>query len=558
MRLPSKTKISLLSIAMTSLMISCGRSEKSSLDTEISGQATNVPSGILGQGFRSDTQTIVMGNCVAADMIFAGNVEGNVEYKQDLTFDEVLDTISGGLNMGVKFKIFDIKGAAEYASKESSDDFSSTISIISSADLKRATMNPQTVRLTDLGRSALDANGNVKATVARDCGDEFVSQITYSAKLFINAKFRFQSAQDKEEFKGNASVSLAGLGEIGGNLSKLSDRLKKSTSVSISARQIGGSPEKLGQILHTSVLTCNLADFETKCMPMLENLVNYASKTFPDSLNDVTLDPSKPTGWAQVLFTTAKFSSLPIAGVKENENIFLVHSKSTSLVSREIEIARNEVYDAYETELTGYQRATDMLKDSGLTSAERAGIKAVQTSSGANRKVLSVVGETCLREPENCIAAFDSYKSTAKEWDHRALSLKPCLLASEVENTAWNFSRSNGTQMGVIRLARGGKIEFPVSSADATWKVEGCLLRFYNTFGVQTTVFEDIQSLDAMTGVYYFDGSFRHVIKRLDSESAEVREAEKKWIDQQKPSGLIAALLAAQARQAEEAAKAGK
>lgn len=557
MRLTSK--ISLLPIFMSSLLFSCGKSDESVLNTEISGQAANVPSGILGQGFRSDTNTLIMGNCVTADRVFAGNVEGNVEYKEDLSFDEVLDTISGGLNLGVKFKIFDVKGAAEYASKEASDDFSSTISIISSADLKRATMNSNTVKLTDLGRSAIDAAGNVKNSVLQDCGDEFVSQITYSAKLFINAKFRFQSAQDKEEFKGNASVSLAGLGELGGQISKLSDKLKKTTSVSITARQIGGSPEKLGQILHSSVLTCNLAEFETKCKPMLDNLVTYASNTFPESLNDVTLDPSKPNGWAQILFTTSKYSALPITGVKKGENIYLVPGKSTSLISREVEMARNEVYEAYEKELVGYQRATDMLKDSGLTSVQRMGIRDVQTASGANKKSLSVVGETCLREPGECIEAFDGYKKSAKVWDLRALSLKTCLLTSDVENTVWDFSRSNNSSIGIIRLAKGGKIDLAVSNAEVTWKVEGCLLRFYNVYGVHTTVFEDIESYDQMTGSYYFNGSFRHILKRLDAESPQVKEAEKKWAEAQvNLEVLAAAIKVAQAKQAEEAAKAGK
>lgn len=528
-------RLALISSLLLTLSVSCREVPESQVKTELSGSAENTANGAIGQAYRSETNTLVVGKgCVkekgkadgAEQGSFAGESSAEVRADVDLSFEQVVDEISGGLNAGAKFGIFSVEGAGDYASREASDDFSSTISLIGDVRLKRKVA--QELELTEFGKSVIGADGQVKENVYNVCGDEFVSQITYGAKLFINTKFRFESAQDKEEFKGKASVSLAAIGELGGQMSKLSDRLKRTTKITISARQIGGDVSQLSQVIHSGIFSCNLAEFDQKCLPMLVNLSDYANTTFKDSLKNANLDD--PKGWAQLVFTTSKYSDANITNPANGQKVELVHNRS-SLISREIRFARDEVYEAYEKELLGYQRASDMLKDSNLTAVQRSDLKAVQTASGDNKRKLAEIGKICSTQPSECIPEFEHYKKTAKIWNERSLSLKTCLVASDVEGTTWEFSRSNNTPIGVIRLAANGKIELAVSDADVSWKVEGCLLRFYNKFGSHTSTFDDIQSIDMMTGVYYFNGSFRHILKRLDPESDTVKKAEQAWKD---------------------------
>ena len=114
MRLPRQ--LLLLILLLAAAFVSCKHrsAQKSDLEGDISGQASRLLNG-LGQGFESDTQTL-RASCVTGKTVFVGGVSADVIYSQDVSFDQVLNTISGGLNIGAKFKMFDVKGAADFAS----------------------------------------------------------------------------------------------------------------------------------------------------------------------------------------------------------------------------------------------------------------------------------------------------------------------------------------------------------------------------------------------------------------------------------------------------------
>lgn len=506
-------KSPLLCLILAANLVACSDSgngpanEQSVLNGEISGQASRLPNG-LGQGFESDTQTL-KANCITGDLVYAGGPAAEVNYTQDVTYDEVLDNISGGLNVGVGINIFDIKGAADFASKEASDAFSSTITLTSTAAVKSAVL--QNIRLTDLGK-AMAKDGQVSEAVRKNCGDEFVSQIDYSAKLFINTKFRFNSAQDRLEFKGSASMSLLGIGELGGNISKLSDNLKKNSSVSITAKQIGGNPENLSKILDDSVISCNLADFEAKCLPMLKALVKYAREDFPASLAQDPV-PTSSKGWAEILYKTDKYSDHPI--LSGSDVVTFVPQKNDSLLTREIEQARNNTYDEYEKQMTAYVRASDLLRDFPLDDSQREKVTAVMEATAQNRKSLANVGEICLKTPTSCIEQFEKYKANAVAFDERNLSTKVCLSHADIADSKWSFGRTNGDAIGTIILAANGKILESGHTNETKWAVEGCILRFYSDKNIVTTTFDIMANKEHLIGNYYAKDRPDHTLARI-------------------------------------------
>ncbi len=504
----SPVKMSLLSIILAASVGACSKSNpnESGLN-DISGQAPRLPNG-LGQGFESDTRAL-KSNCVTGDLVYAGSPSAEVTYAQDVTYDQVVDTVSGGLNLGVKINIFDIKGAADFASQESSDAFSSTITLTSSAAVKSAVL--QNVRLNDLGKAMIQPEN--KAKIRSACGDEFVSQINYSAKLFVNTKFHFTSAQDRQEFKGNAHLSLLAIGEIGGQISILSDNIKKNSSVSITARQIGGNPEELSKILDDSVISCNLAEFETKCLPMLKALVKYAREDFPKSLTDDPV-PTSSKGWAEVLYETDKYSD--VVFINGTDVVSLVPDNNSSILTQEINLARDEVADLYQVQMTNYRRAADLLRDFPLDETQTRNVTSVLDATAQNRKALVIAGESCLKNPKSCLEQRDAYKKSALAFDVRNLSTKVCLIPSDVADSNWTFSRTNGEMIGNITLAKDGTIKNSGHSNESNWKVEGCILRFYSDKNVITTTFDVMANTQHLVGNYFVKTLPGHKLDRIN------------------------------------------
>ncbi|MBC7660991.1 MAG: hypothetical protein H7249_14940 [Chitinophagaceae bacterium] len=479
----------------------------SGLESSVSGSADKLPAS-LGVGFDSETQTKKT-KCVEGTAVWRGAQDAKFEFGQDLTFESILREIAGGAEIGGRLQVYDIKGAADFASKYASTAYSSTITISNNVTLKKLLL--QNVKMTAAGK-AETVEGKPLDTIRATCGDEYFDTIVYGAQLFVVAKFDFESAQDKLEFKGSASVSLAGVGQLGGQISTLSDKLKRHSKVSITARQVGGNTDELSSVLSSEIITCSLADFEAKCLPMLVKIVNYTKDTFREGLKNLP-DPEKskigdPKGWAEMAFTTTRYADEKIDGV------VMVPTIDTPLVTAEIEHDRALIYDSFQLMLMDHERATKLLRDFTLSDLQRKRIEDIEKATADNKDALASAGDVCMKQPTKCVAKFADYMANVKPYDARLLSLDICLIKADIDGTTWAFSRSNGTFIDNVTLASSGKIENHTSEYEKTWKVDGCILSFVNVNGVPSTIFDKIESADRMTGVFMQDNSFRHVLDR--------------------------------------------
>ncbi|RYZ86536.1 MAG: hypothetical protein EOP04_13680 [Proteobacteria bacterium] len=406
---------------------------------------------------------------------------------------------------------------SEFASKNATTEYSSSITLVNKVSLKKLLLSSP--RLTKTGKAELEED-RARDTVRETCGNEFFNEIEYGAQIFVVAKFDFASAQDKIEFKGNASVSLLGIGEIGGNISHLSDKVKKSGRVSISARQVGGNPEELSKILSSGVISCSLVDFEKTCLPALQAIVKYASEDFRKGLEGAPdpqiqyeqelaaeaavkrgeappkKDPGNAKGWAEVNFITAKYSDVKIDGAR------LVPEVDIPLVNAEIERTRAQVYDEFQVQLMDSERAANLLRDSTLSDIKRKRIKEIAASTNKNKDALATVGKGCMITPGKCVESYANYKNTQMQvYDERQLSLGICLVKSDMDDTSWALKGDANKALGTIRFNPDGKLDGYTSETEKTWKVDGCILRFYNEADVASTVFGKIEeSGKAMSG----------------------------------------------------------
>ncbi len=519
-----KVVLPLIFMSLTSAsLVSCKHDGKSNLESEISGSATNLPSD-LGVGFDNETQ-VIKSQCVTGTPVWRGAQDASIEYGQDLSYDDIIKAYGGGAKIGASVAGFDVKGAAEFASKNATTEYSSSISLVNKISLKKLILaNP---KLTELGKSELVEN-RARDTVRETCGNEFFNQIEYGAQIFVIAKFDFANAQDKIEFKGNASVSLLGIGELGGNISHLSDKIKKSGRVTISARQVGGNPEELSKILSSGVITCSLVDFEKTCLPALTAIVKYASEDFreglkksPDpqlqyenelseskSAKDTKRNPGDAKGWAEVNFITAKYANVKIGGAR------LVPEIDVPLVNVEIERTRSNVFDEFQVNLLDAERATALLRDATLSDTRRIRIKEIDLATSKNKENLAEVGQICMSEPTKCIATYARYKKEQLQaYDRRHLSSGICLVKSDIDNSSWILSGADKKTIATARFNADGTITGYSNDNEKSWKVEGCILRFYNSAGLSTTVFSKIDdSGNSMSGEAS-DNSQRYLVR---------------------------------------------
>lgn len=513
MKLNSKHLV--LPLLLITVGTACKHKDGSQLESEISGSAGNLPSD-LGVGFDSETQ-VIKSQCVTGTPVWRGAQDSSIEYGQDLSFNDIIKSYGGGAKAGGNIAGFDVNGSASFASKNAANEFSSTITLVNKVSLKRLVLaNP---RLTKQGKAEL-IEDRARDTVRETCGNEFFNEIEYGAQIFVVAKFDFANAQDKLEFKGSASVSLLGIGELGGNISHLSDKVKKSGRVSISARQVGGNPEDLSSIMSTGVISCSLVDFERTCLPALSAIVQYASNDFRKSLASspdpevmyqkeleagaveegegvrTKRNPGNAKGWAEVNFITAKYADLKIDGAR------LVPEIDIPLTNVDIDRARTQVYDDFQVQLLDSERAATMLRDGTLSDIKRKRIKEIDLATTKNKENLAVVGKTCMTQPGKCLEAYSNYKSQQLQaYDSRQLSLGICLVKSDIDASSWILKGDAGKNLGTVVFNADGTLTGYTSEDEKSWKVEGCILRFYKDPATVSTVFSKVEeSGDAMNG----------------------------------------------------------
>lgn len=400
---------------------------KLELQSEISGSTDLVPSS-LGKGFDSLTQTL-KGKCVSGTPVWAGAPESEISYVHDLDFDTLLVNFNGGINVEAKISLFDIKGAGEFASKNAADDFSSTFSLINNINLKKKVLDE--TRIDESMRASIFKNGTLNPDVRMLCGDEYVSTIAYGANLIVNAKFTFQSREDKKDFNTSVSFGLFDLGSLGGKLGKLDSRLKNNSRVTISARQVGGDPEKLAGILASEIISCNLASFEEKCLPMLTRLIEYAKDPENGFRSGLASSPEAdaketPKGWAQLRYITTAFADEPLEGQ------FLISPNASTVIPEEIRDARDEVYNLNRDSLRDYERASLLIKGYTLTEAQHAELEALQAAVSSNKIDLASLTKTCLKKPDQCLSELSRYKTRAAKYDSAILLIKPLPLPAPV------------------------------------------------------------------------------------------------------------------------------
>jgi len=115
------------------------------------------------------------------------------------------------------------------------------------------------------------------------CGDSYVSSLRAGTVLAVDVKVTFQNKEEAESFFESAAAG--GYGALGGITTYISSsQLAKNAVMSISAMQLGGTPESLNQILGYDSTTggyyataCGVANSPAACQKTIDAILLYAN-----------------------------------------------------------------------------------------------------------------------------------------------------------------------------------------------------------------------------------------------------------------------------------------
>jgi hypothetical protein len=280
--------ISLAAISVLAVVLfGCGRNPTSPdsrfMDQTVPGN--HFEPGRLGLGFDSFTKSFKSAACVAGNVLEVGSSLANMEYLQDLTASQL--TRRMGITLGWSVPMLALSPELEFVKTSSATSMSNTYSVLLEMRAKSKVLASESLALNP---AAASLAGLESGRVFKACGDEYISRIDYGGALLATLKLEFSTKQDKTEFTAKAAFKPDPARPGGaplianGAFSRLNEKLRMRTRVVVSARQFGGSPARLLQIMPAGAVTCTLENL-APCATLFENLVTYSKESFPQQFD---------------------------------------------------------------------------------------------------------------------------------------------------------------------------------------------------------------------------------------------------------------------------------
>ncbi|HLX53788.1 MAG TPA: hypothetical protein VKR58_07600, partial [Aquella sp.] len=123
------------------------------------------------------------------------------------------------------------------------------------------------------------------------CGNSIIQSAKEGAVLIINVSIQFANAALKEQFEGEASGSIAGIGSIRGAFEHSEQTSTKNATFAVKAYQLGGDPTKLAKIFGNpdpqgqyNIVKCSATDLDS-CQAIINDVIAYAQQDFQTSVN---------------------------------------------------------------------------------------------------------------------------------------------------------------------------------------------------------------------------------------------------------------------------------
>lgn len=269
----------------------------------------------LGQGYDVQREEFV-GRCVRGATEFAGNQESQLNFEHSLAEEQLHKELGFDVGAKVRYGLFSGGAAAQFASSSSSSEFCDVTTYSHVINLKNAKLSFPGLP-AGLTPEGLAAKGAPEGPLVGDnwpvtCGQEFVSQVTLGAKLFISIRIEFASREEKQSFAAQFSFSGPPV-EVKANLEQASKRFSKRASLTLHAFQLGGDVRKLPAVFGTGpgappILTASLGNPDA-VLAALDAAVRYGKDDFARQI-DPGMPLESPFGPAQLSYITSPWEEL--------------------------------------------------------------------------------------------------------------------------------------------------------------------------------------------------------------------------------------------------------
>jgi hypothetical protein len=218
----------------------------------------------------------------------SGNTQTSILATQDMSFRQLSSRLSGEISVTLDFPSVQADAGASLALESASDDYSRNwvFSVInqSKSQTLQGINGASSPVLSTAGQTIAaqhDAAQLNDTELVQRVGTDYVNEIEYGSQLFVSMKMDFINSADKQNIGGYITVDTSGgTVSVDGKINFLSQEVKSSVKITVSAHQFGGDPLGLLTILPVNILSCTL-DTPTACFDLFENSVKYARGLAP-------------------------------------------------------------------------------------------------------------------------------------------------------------------------------------------------------------------------------------------------------------------------------------
>jgi hypothetical protein len=346
---------------------------------------------ILGSAYQSEKQSFAGQACVSGEEVSTGPSLATFSFDQSLTETQAADQL--GLSVGgrARFGVVEASASARFMENAVSSKYS--VSAVWLSDYRTQSKKLSKVDLTAIGKSVRENDDRWAET----CGDQYVDEISFGAKLFFSIRVDFSSEEQKKQFE--AEFGLSGpLYSASSKLETASRRFSRNSKITVSAWQIGGDVSKITGFFpnsadaRTGFVECTLGDL-SKCGSTIAGALIYA--TAVDTGFPSQLQPGATPGPAPVSYTTASYAA---AGIYPKNYPYLTQVNAQ---------ARSELHALFEKQFS-LQILAHRLIRLGASQDKFALMQKVKDKIDANISHILDASKVCYNTPATCRDAVNS------------------------------------------------------------------------------------------------------------------------------------------------------
>jgi hypothetical protein len=245
---------------------------------------------MLGSGLNTESDRYKASGCLNGTVQSLGNGAASLEASITSDYEKIVETEGYKVNGNIKVGWFKIGGSfsagRDVSHTITQEAFNQTFLLDYKVKMGNEIFKINTTTpFNGFGKAVV---GNA-ASFKNQCGNCFVYQNERGARLQVAMSFNFTSAEYKDSFKTSAGVGIEGLkigafslgASLQGEINKATQQTREHGSLTLSARQIGGSVAYFGQIFGGSstgvyATQCALTDL-TACTNALNSVIAYIS-----------------------------------------------------------------------------------------------------------------------------------------------------------------------------------------------------------------------------------------------------------------------------------------